>query len=214
MPSRLTPDSQPTLSTELIMPTRWASGGFQLSAGCCMIQPSSGNVVVVYDTKRRTWFLPRGRKDVGETLEQAAFREGYEESGFRPEPLPLLLPHRQPESPEHKQARKTDANPASVRHQLSTTEPVYITTIPVPPTGHRLGYEYTTFWYAAGLGVDAQRDEDTGMADEKTYIGKLISFEEALKVLGEPENYVVYFAYNQWLKTKELLENEDSPEGS
>jgi hypothetical protein len=43
-----------------------------------MIQESTGKVVVVRDEATGRWFLPRGRKDVGETLEQAAFREGYE----------------------------------------------------------------------------------------------------------------------------------------
>jgi hypothetical protein len=75
-------DSDVVASTNLIAPSRWASGGFQLAAGCCMLQPSEdqsyAKVVVVYDTDRQRWFLPRGRKDVGETLEQAAFREGYE----------------------------------------------------------------------------------------------------------------------------------------
>ncbi len=44
-----------------------------------IIQPSSGKVVVVNNTARGTWFLPRGRKDIGETLEQCALREAYEE---------------------------------------------------------------------------------------------------------------------------------------
>jgi hypothetical protein len=69
---------QPSLSTQLIPPSRWSSGSFQLAAGCCMIQPSTGKIVVVKDTSTGRWFLPRGRKDIGETLEQAAFREGYE----------------------------------------------------------------------------------------------------------------------------------------
>ena len=75
-------DSNVVASTHLIDPSRWASGSFQLAAGCCMLQPSEdqsyAKVVVVYDTNSQRWFLPRGRKDVGETLEQAAFREGYE----------------------------------------------------------------------------------------------------------------------------------------
>ena len=44
-----------------------------------IIQPSSGKIVIVNDTATGTWFLPRGRKDVGETLEQCALREAYEE---------------------------------------------------------------------------------------------------------------------------------------
>jgi 8-oxo-dGTP pyrophosphatase MutT (NUDIX family) len=44
-----------------------------------IIQPSSGKVLLVNDTELGTWFLPRGRKDIGETLEQCALREAYEE---------------------------------------------------------------------------------------------------------------------------------------
>lgn len=55
-----------------------------------MIQPSTKNVVVVHDTRTNRWFLPRGRKDVGETLEQAGFREGYEVRLFL---LVHLVPH-------------------------------------------------------------------------------------------------------------------------
>ncbi|KIM33100.1 hypothetical protein M408DRAFT_56833, partial [Serendipita vermifera MAFF 305830] len=182
---------------------RWASGAFQLAAGCVMIQESTKKVVVVRDTDTGRWFLPRGRKDVGETLEQAAFREGYEESGFNPEPLPLLLPHRQPQSPEQKKARKADPN--NMAHYLTTTEPVYITTIPAPPTGRRDGYEYTCFWYAASLPPDAVREENTGMEDEKSYVGKLLPYEEAIRVLHDPESFVVWFTYNKWLETCQAL---------
>lgn len=97
-------------------------------------------------------------------------------------------------------------------HYLTTTEPVYITTIPVPPRGNGHGYEYTTFWYAASLPPDAVREEDTGMDDEKSYVGKLLPYEEALKKLHDPENYVVWFAYNKWLETCEALGAQETPE--
>jgi 8-oxo-dGTP pyrophosphatase MutT (NUDIX family) len=35
--------------------------------------------VVISSVKEKRWFLPRGRKDIGESLEQAALREAYEE---------------------------------------------------------------------------------------------------------------------------------------
>jgi 8-oxo-dGTP pyrophosphatase MutT (NUDIX family) len=50
-----------------------------LGAGMVVIQPSTQKVVLVYDREREHWFLPRGRKDVGESLEQTALREAYEE---------------------------------------------------------------------------------------------------------------------------------------
>jgi NUDIX domain len=51
---------------------------FVLGVGVVIIQPSSSKVVLVTDHRGR-WFLPKGRKDKGESLEQAALREAYEE---------------------------------------------------------------------------------------------------------------------------------------
>lgn len=71
-----------------------------LGAGMVVIQPSSQKIVIVCDTERNHWFLPRGRKDTGESLEQAALREAYEEVSLlvrlmksRPEILRAPLHH-------------------------------------------------------------------------------------------------------------------------
>ncbi|CAG8710070.1 7231_t:CDS:1, partial [Acaulospora colombiana] len=129
------------------------------------------------------------------------------ESGFRPEPLPLLLPHRQPSSPAQKEARR--AEPLNSKHWLTTTEPVYITTIPVPSHGRHPGYEYTCFWYAASLPPDAVRETDTGMEDEKNYIGKLLHVNEALQLLRDSEAYVLWFTYKTWEQTCQTLEEDE-----
>ncbi|EJD51086.1 hypothetical protein AURDEDRAFT_57543, partial [Auricularia subglabra TFB-10046 SS5] len=50
---------------------------FLLGAGAVIIQPSTHRVCILEEAGR--FFLPRGRKDVGESLEQAALREAYEE---------------------------------------------------------------------------------------------------------------------------------------
>jgi uncharacterized cupin superfamily protein len=55
----------------------FVSENFMLGAGAVIIQPSSGKVVIVQDGDY--WFLPKGRKDLGESVEQAALREAYEE---------------------------------------------------------------------------------------------------------------------------------------
>jgi 8-oxo-dGTP pyrophosphatase MutT (NUDIX family) len=60
-----------------------------LGAGAVIIQPSSGKVVIVQDGDR--WFLPKGRKDLGESIEHAALREAYEEVRVSI-PFPLSLP--------------------------------------------------------------------------------------------------------------------------
>jgi 8-oxo-dGTP pyrophosphatase MutT (NUDIX family) len=48
-------------------------------AAMVIIQDATHKIVVVHDTRKGGWFFPRGRKDVGESLEEAALREGYEE---------------------------------------------------------------------------------------------------------------------------------------
>ena len=44
-----------------------------------LIQEETEKIAVVYDSNSKSWFLPKGRKDVGESLEQAALREAHEE---------------------------------------------------------------------------------------------------------------------------------------
>jgi 8-oxo-dGTP pyrophosphatase MutT (NUDIX family) len=67
------------------------SENFMLGAGAVIIQPSSGKVVIVQDGDH--WFLPKGRKDLGESIEEAALREAYEEVSVfllgTPRPHPL-----------------------------------------------------------------------------------------------------------------------------
>lgn len=71
-----------SLSTRAVESTRWSSADFVLAAGLCILQPTTGRVVLVtignQEAKNGRWFLPRGRKDIGESLEQTALREGYE----------------------------------------------------------------------------------------------------------------------------------------
>ena len=66
------------------------SENFMLGAGAVIIQPSSGKVVIVQDGDR--WFLPKGRKDLGESIEQAALREAYEEVRTPLRLISLIVP--------------------------------------------------------------------------------------------------------------------------
>jgi 8-oxo-dGTP pyrophosphatase MutT (NUDIX family) len=55
-----------------------------LGAGMVIVQDKTNKIVVIQDTKTKEWFLPRGRKDRGESLEQTAMREAYEEVNVFP----------------------------------------------------------------------------------------------------------------------------------
>ncbi|KAL1746606.1 hypothetical protein HDZ31DRAFT_1617, partial [Schizophyllum fasciatum] len=50
-----------------------------LGAGMVIFQPDTRKIVCVYERARKYWFLPKGRKDVGQSLEETALREAYEE---------------------------------------------------------------------------------------------------------------------------------------
>jgi 8-oxo-dGTP pyrophosphatase MutT (NUDIX family) len=82
MPTTRTTRDYSINSTPSIPDSCFWTHDFLLAASMVIIQPSSGKVVLVNDTAHGTWFLPRGRKDVGETLEQCALREAHEEVRF------------------------------------------------------------------------------------------------------------------------------------
>ena len=81
-------------STAAIPDSIFHATDFTLGAGVVIIQPSTSKIVLVTD-KRERWFLPKGRKDKGESLEQTALREAYEEVNvhLHPHSFPLPFPY-------------------------------------------------------------------------------------------------------------------------
>ena len=69
-------------STAGVKNSAWASSDFLLGAGMVIIQRRTHLVVVVHDTQQQDWFFLWERKNIGESLEQAAIREAYEEMNF------------------------------------------------------------------------------------------------------------------------------------
>ncbi|KAF8486781.1 NUDIX hydrolase domain-like protein [Russula ochroleuca] len=171
---------------------------FQLGASMVVVQPSSGKVLLVNNTERRTWFLPRGRKDIGETLEQCALREAYEETGYRVDFLPLYLPSRAPAPPSRPDARR----------ELMVSEPIFITSHDFGPYrhGNRVdrGGQYMIFYYAGQIPADAVREELTGMPDEEHYVGTLLELDDALSLLSRLEAHIMKIAYSHWQNTVEI----------
>ena len=66
-------------STPTVRNSYWFCSDFMTGAGMVVLQPATGKVLLLYDPRGNGWFLPKGRKDVGESLEQTALREAYEE---------------------------------------------------------------------------------------------------------------------------------------
>ncbi|PPR05099.1 hypothetical protein CVT24_010086 [Panaeolus cyanescens] len=177
--------------------TAWSSLDFLLGAGTVIIQPTTHKIVVVYHKTQKYWFFPRGRKDVGESLEVAALREAYEETGYRATFLPLVNPTRQPPAP-------------SEGRTLLNTEAVYMTFKPFHPrrlsNGQReaQGGQYLTFWYVAQIPENAIHEKGTGMPDEQDFESHLLTYEQAMKNVWGEEVLVLRYAwevYQHTLKT-------------
>jgi hypothetical protein len=154
-------------STPAVPDSAWCSDSFMLGAGMVLIQENTHNIVVVYDSHYKRWFFPRGRKDVGESVEQAALREAYEEvcdlpsrvasvaqlvlvetqSGYEPYLFPHFGPCHAPPAP------------TMDRHYRGPWyEPIFITLgFWRPGSRKRLnhGGEYLTTWYLGGIAEDA-----------------------------------------------------------
>ncbi|KAI0314701.1 hypothetical protein OF83DRAFT_1063381 [Amylostereum chailletii] len=197
-------DQLSELSTRAVPNSGWFAPDFQLASGLVIIQPSSGKVVVVHDTARDSWFLPRGRKDVGESLEQTALREGFEESGFRAEFLPLYF------------SSNAVVSPGKVDDGLRT-EPIFISIVRSGPHLRRngtfnTGTEYLAFYYVGQIPADAVREENTGMDDEQTYVGTLLDVTDAVARLDDMESHVVALSHHVWQYTVDTQTKEREAE--
>ncbi|PPQ85480.1 hypothetical protein CVT25_006637 [Psilocybe cyanescens] len=76
--------------------TQYLAGNFVLSAGSVLFRRRAATntleVCILHHLTGDEWLLPKGRKDRGETVEQAAVRETYEETGY----VCALWPQRMP----------------------------------------------------------------------------------------------------------------------
>jgi 8-oxo-dGTP pyrophosphatase MutT (NUDIX family) len=52
---------------------------FVSASGVAIFHVKTGRVVLCYHTRDKYWFLPKGRRDAGESSTCAAEREGFEE---------------------------------------------------------------------------------------------------------------------------------------
>lgn len=102
-----------------------------LSSGTVSIDSSNGLVLLLYHRPKGEYLLPKGRKNVGETLQDAAVRETMEESGYKCHLLGHDLPIKAP-------------YPITSRH----TEPIAVQ----QRMSH--GVRKIIFWYLAQVDSD------------------------------------------------------------
>ncbi|EIN05273.1 hypothetical protein PUNSTDRAFT_107551 [Punctularia strigosozonata HHB-11173 SS5] len=196
-----------THSTASVPDSAWFVSDLMLGAGMVILQPDTKKIAVVYDDRMDFWFLPKGRKDVGESLEQTALREAYEESGYQPQFLPLYMPHRFPSPPN------PDKGVAGTRSPFAkVTEPIYVTTQTWGPRYHNdgslrdAGGEYISFYYVGYIGADAVHHQNTGMDNEMHYVTHLLPAQEAIQRLTRYERAVAHMAWQLWVQTAQIDE--------
>ncbi|KAE9391161.1 hypothetical protein BT96DRAFT_318236 [Gymnopus androsaceus JB14] len=149
--------------------------------------------------RRSTCFCREGGRISGETLQEAAVREAYEESGYQVSFLPLYKYTHQPPSP---------ADPLAVTRP--DTEPFYMTVMTWEPRVRNgkvvdSGGEYFISWFMGQIEENAIHHENTGMPDEQNYKSYIVTFEEALACLPKPEANVVRYAQHVWTAHLEYL---------
>jgi len=194
----------------------WASSDFLLGAGVVIIQPSTSRVVLLkrvekfkdengVETDGIVYFLPKGRKDVGESLSEAALREGYEESGYKCTLLPLNVPTHAPAPSEV--SKDNPEGDLSATHRYPNTEPFYISTYHFDDPGcfdpnHSSGngVQYFAFWYLAQIGEHAKEEVGTRTAFETGYETLLLPFEEAIELMHSESNRLRNWAQRTVLK--------------
>ena len=201
----LGPESTPAIPDSLFY-----ASNFLLGVGMLIIQPATGKVVVVHDARAPGhYFFPKGRKDVGESLEQAVVREAYEEvsvssflwgslphstqSGYRATLMPLISPTQAPPSPED-----TRSFPLN---QLNT-EPIYMSSYYWSPSRRReQGGIYFTFWYVGEIPHDAVSASYTGSHLTTSHLHP--ACRNTIPELACPTNSTMY--HNLWITMKRCL---------
>ena len=135
-----------------------------IGAGVAIFHIKSRRVVLCYHPIEQYYFLPKGRRDVNETTERGAEREGFEESGFRNRLLPLHTRHRQPDP---QQSKRSDETPRL------NTEPVWTIFMPQSATT-----QYVLYWYIAEtlppdieIELDQESNEAAKGGKAKNYFG-------------------------------------------
>lgn len=93
-----TPNS-PKMALSRTDSTQFLTGNFVIAAGSVLFRQSQTNtleVCLLYNTTKKEWLLPKGRKDRGEAIEVAAVRETFEETGYACELWPQRMATRAP----------------------------------------------------------------------------------------------------------------------
>lgn len=161
--------------------TQYLAGNFVLSAGSILFrraQPiesavrtgaSAFEICILHEMTKDEWLLPKGRKDRGETLEQTAVRETYEETSYPCRLWPQRMPTRAP-APGVSNIHRTQIVD-------DITEPLAVTVRDL-----RQGRTKLIFWYIALAEEGAEKVARSQMENEN-FESHFVDTETALRRL-------------------------------
>lgn len=152
----------------------YLAGEFVMSAGSVLFRRPDDRdelqICLIYHPNRGQWLLPKGRKDCGETIEAAAVRETYEETGYPCELVPLRMHTRATVAGE---SQKDDS---TVRDAVM--EPMAVVLQDREVKGVKV-----MWWYVARVRDGAGKVEGTQMASEN-YESHFLEASEAIARLS------------------------------
>ena len=127
------------------------SGQFAISCGTASLDVQRSKVLLIRMRKMGEYMLPKGRKDLHETLEHVALRETFEETGIRAELLPVAI----------ETHATTPSFIGATGRPTTVTEPIAVT------QRFAQGILKIIFWYVAVADSTAIQEEGTQQENEE-----------------------------------------------
>ncbi|KAJ2973298.1 hypothetical protein NQ176_g6689 [Zarea fungicola] len=150
------------------------SDSFVISCGTVTVDLVASKVLLIRTRKTNECYLPKGRKDIDESLHAAAIRETYEETGVLARTLPVKIVTR----------ATTAAGRAIHAGAQNVTEPFAVS--------QRItnGVRKIIFWFVAVADSTVVPNEGTQQADEDFLsvwvafeaVGSTLDFEDDIRV--------------------------------
>lgn len=159
----------------------YLSDSFVTSAGSILFRKAPDTnklqICILYERRKGEWLLPKGRKDCGESIEAAALRETFEETGYACSLIPLRMPTRATAPGLDAPGPDDYALERGTRVVEGATEPIAVQVRQVGPTVLKIIWWYAT-WVTTG-----DKSEGTQMATE-AFDSHFLDAEEALARLS------------------------------
>lgn len=152
-----------------------SSSDFVIAAGCVLFRKSPQTnqlqLCLIYvppeDGKEAKWLLPKGRKDLGESIAAAAVRETFEETGYPCELLSCRMPTRATTPGIY----TTDV----ARVADDATEPVAVTVRNLGKEGHKF-----IWWFLARVKGNATEKVMGTQMETENYVSDFFDVEEGI----------------------------------